>query len=100
MARARKKRYQILRNLVLGALIFIMLGMIAGSVAQNILIFMLTGYIMGTDYSVPVWGMYCIYSGVVAFIVLTYVTDKELESYYVKKIRTTGKLPRRRYGHI
>lgn len=100
MARARKNRHQLLRNVVLGALVFMMLGMIAGSLAQNILIFMLTGYIAGTDYVVPVWGMYCLYGGIVAFIAFTYAVDKELEQHYVKKIRTTGKLPRRRYGHI
>lgn len=100
MARARKNRYQPLRNVVLGALVFLTLGAIVGGLAQNILIFMLTGYIVGTEYSVPVWGMYCIYGSVVAFIALTYVADKELENYYLKKIRSTGKLPRRRYSHI
>jgi hypothetical protein len=100
MARTRKKKHQLLSNLVLGTLVFMMLGMIAGGLAQSILIFMLTGYITGTDYVVPVWGMFCLYGGIAAFLVLTYAIDKELENKYVKKIRTTGKLPRRRYSHI
>lgn len=100
MARTRKKKHQLLSTLVLGTLVFMMLGMIAGGLAQNILIFMLTGYIAGTEYIVPVWGMFCLYGGIVAFLVLTYAIDKELENKYVKKIRTNGKLPRRRFSHI
>ena len=100
MARPRKNRYHALRNIVLGTLVFMMLGMITGSIAQNILIFMLTGYIAGTDYVVPVWGMYCLYGGIAAFITFTYAVDKELEHHYVKKIRANDKLPRRRYSHI
>lgn len=99
MARRRKNKHNQLSNIVLGALVFITLGMIAGGLAQNILIFMLTGYIMGTDYVVPVWGMFIIYGGIIAAFALTYAVDKELESIYVKKTKSR-KLPRRRYSHI
>lgn len=100
MTRTRKKKHQLLSTVVLGTVVFMMLGMIAGGLAQNILIFMLTGYIAGTEYVVPVWGMFCLYGGIVAFLIMTYAVDKELENKYVKKIRAGGKLPRRRYGQI
>lgn len=100
MARARKKRFQLLRTIVLGALVFIITGMIAGGIAQSVLIFMLTGYITGTTIIVPVWGMFALYLGIIAFIGLTYYLDHELEQHYLRKHQASRKLPRRRYSHI
>lgn len=100
MARRRKNKHNLLRNIVLSTLVFMTLGMIAGSLAQNILIFMLTGYITGTDYVIPVWGMFCIYGGIAAVLALTYAIDMEPEPQAAKKARLKGKAPRRRYSHI
>lgn len=91
MARAKQKRYQLLRNVVLGTLVFIMLGMILGGIAQATIVFMLTGIISGTTIVVPVWGMLAIYLAIVAGVSLTYYIDRELEYRYVQKIKTSGK---------
>ena len=91
MARAKKKRYQILRNVVLGTLVFIMLGMILGGIAQATIVFMLTGIISGTTIVVPVWGMLALYMSIIAGISLTYYIDRELEYRYAQKIKTSGK---------
>ena len=91
MARTKKKRYQLLRNVVLGTLVFIMLGMILGGIAQATIVFMLTGIISGTTIVVPVWGMLAIYLTIVAGVSLTYYIDRELEYRYVQKIKTSGK---------
>lgn len=99
MARPRKIRYQKLRNFVLGALVFIMLGMIIGGLAQAIIVFMLTGIISGTNIVVPVWGMVVLYMSIAAFVGLTYHIDRELENHYLQKLNAQRRLPRRRYSH-
>ena len=91
MARAKKKRYQLLRNVVLGALVFIMLGMILGGIAQATIVFMLTGIISGTTIVIPVWGMLALYMSIIAGVSLTYYIDRELEYRYAQKIKTSGK---------
>lgn len=98
MAKVKKKRYQLLRNIVLGALVFILLANIAGGLAQATIIFMLTGIIGGTNIVVPVWGMVTLYMGLVCLLALTYYIDRELESQHLKKLEAANKLPRRRYG--
>lgn len=98
MARKRKVRYQLLRNIVLGAVILIMLGALIGGAAQSVVIFMLTGRIDGTPFVVPVWGMFALYFGVAGFIGLLHFVDRELENQYRQK--PAGRLPSRRYGHI
>lgn len=98
MARAKKVRYQLLRNAVLGTLLFIMLGMIVGGLAQATLIFMLTGIISGTTVVVPVWGMAVIYTSILAVIGLTYYIDRELETQHLQKLQNRSKLPHRRFG--
>lgn len=98
MARAKKKQYQVLRNVVLGTLVFIMLGMMVGGLAQAVLIFMLTGIVEGTPIVVPIWGMLTIYMSIIAFICLTYYIDRELEQQHLKRLQAPSKLPRRRYS--
>lgn len=99
MVKARKSTQKI-HTIVLCMLVCVLIVMAAGSIMENILIFMLTGYIVGTDYAIPAWAMFCMYSGAALIIGLRYATDKERESYYVKKLRSTGRLPRRRYSSI
>lgn len=99
MVKARKSTQRI-HTIVLWALVCVMIVMAAGSVMENLFIFMLTGYIVGTDYAVPAWAMFCMYSGAALIIGLRFASDKERESYYVKKLRTNGRLPRRRYSSI
>lgn len=98
MAKAKKKRYQLLRDVVLGALVFIMLAVISGGIAQAAVVFMLTGIVGDTNIVVPVWGMVALYMGVLSLISLTYYIDRELELQHLKKLEAVNKLPRRRYG--
>ncbi len=99
MAKSRKNKYTGLHNIILGALVFVTLGILVGGLAQAILVFMLTGLISGTTYVVPVWGMFTIYAGIAGFILLTYLVDYELEARFTKK-HQASRLPRRRYSHI
>ncbi len=75
MAQAKKKRHQLLRNVALGALVFIMAGALLGSIIQAILVFMLTGIISGTTIVVPVWGMIVVYLFIVMGFSLVYYLD-------------------------
>lgn len=99
MARRRKVRYQAIRNIVLGALVFIMLSAIVGSLTQTLIVFMLTGRIPGTVFVIPVWGMFMLYTSILGSVALTYYADRELEKKLKEKPKN-NQLPRRRYGHI
>lgn len=98
MARAYKRRFQFLRNAILAALLSTMAGMVLGGVAEKIAIFMLTGIISGTPYTVPVWGMFALYSGVIIVFLLSYLVDRELERKHLNRIQQR-QLPKRRYSH-
>ena len=89
MSRTKKRRFQVLRNVVLGTLVFLMLAMLIGGLAERVIVFMLTGIIDGTTYVVPVWGMYCIYSGIIVFLLFTYYIDRELENHHLKQLTST-----------
>lgn len=98
MARTRKKRYQLLRNVVLGALIVMMLAMIVGAMAHAIMIFMLTGIISGTTIVVPVWGMATLYISIVVLVGLSHYLDRALKNQYLRQFNGKTTLPRRRFG--
>lgn len=97
MACAKKRRFQLIRNLVLGALVFSMLGMLIGGLAQSVIIFMLTGIVIGTPIVVPVWGMFALYVSICGFILLTYRIDRDLEKRYTESL--SKKRYARPYGH-
>lgn len=99
MARPKKVRYQAIRNIVLGALVLIMLGAILSSIAQGVIMFMLTGRIPGTSFVIPVWGMFMLYTGIAGSIAFSYYLDRELENQYKQKLNNNH-LPRRRFSHI
>lgn len=96
MARRRKIRYQLLRNIVLGALVIVLLGAIISSLAQGIIVFMLTGRIPGTLFVVPVWGMFLLYTSILGGVTLVHYLGRPPK----KPTTPNYRLPRRRYGHI
>ena len=99
MAKATKKT-QTLHTIVISALLLVFVILIAGSILENVVIFMLTGYIVGTNYAVPAWAMFALYGGAATLLASSYILHKERENYYLKKIRSTGRRPRRRYSSI
>lgn len=86
-----------MHNLVLMCLVSLLVGFAVVSMAQDIMMFMLTGRISSTDIVVPVWGMYALYGGIACIVLLSYLISYELDARYRKQ---RAALPRRRYGHI
>lgn len=76
MARVRKKRYQLLRNVVLGALVFLMASILILGLLQGLIVFMLTGNIAGTPLTVPTWGMVLLYVGVAGMLLIGRLDDR------------------------
>lgn len=89
MARARKTRYQFLRTVVLGMVVFVVLGALIGSFIQAALIFMLTGIISGTQVVIPVWGMALIYAGIIGGPTVWYLIDHPLPGHSDEQAATS-----------